>query len=502
MPPMRIALRVDGSDLIGSGHVIRCLTLADRLAEMGHTCHFIMRDHVGTLREIVEKRGFPVSLLPRSRKVEIDDLPHSHWLGTSQDHDADETRTALKKAVDWLVVDHYALDQRWHRALRPLARRILVIDDLADRVHDCDMLLDQNLQVEMGRYDGLVPRSCHMMLGPQYALLKPRFAELRGSRKAANPDGAILLYFGGVDAGGATLVALDAVARSGTARPVEVVAGNRNPHRAAIVQWCAAHDKSRLHGDESDMPALMANAEIAIGAAGATAWERCCLGLPTILVTLAENQRPGATALANEGAAVWLGDLADLSVETLAATLQTLDAAPHLSAAIGNRAAALVDGRGADRVARAIGQEPITLRQAREDDCDAVWAWRNDERTRSHSLDPAPVPLDQHRRWFSSSLANPARTILIGEIAGEPVGVLRYDRVDEEMTISVYLVPGREGRGEGARLIRAGTDWIIRTWPTIRAIDAEILDANKASIRAFESAGFSVHLSCYRRGLQ
>jgi UDP-2,4-diacetamido-2,4,6-trideoxy-beta-L-altropyranose hydrolase len=499
---MRIALRVDGSDRIGTGHVVRCLTLADRLAEAGHACHFVMRDHLGAPTGLIETRGFPLTLLPRVDGSDTGGLAHSHWLGTSQDRDAMDMLAALKEPVDWLVVDHYALDQQWHRALRPSARHILVIDDIADRIHDCDLLLDQNLQGAAGRYDGLVPPACHVMLGPQYALLKPRFASLRDDRTATEGDGAILLYFGGIDAEGATLTALEAVAGAELRhRPIDVVVGDRNPHRAAVADWCAAHSNARFHGGGSDMAALMANAALAVGAAGATAWERCCLGLPTILVTLAENQKPGAAALAREGAAIWLGDFPEVSAETLAAALRTLDAAPHLADVIGRRAAALVDGRGTDRVVRAMDREPIVLRRAGPDDCDAVWTWRNDERTRRHSLDPAPVPLDDHRRWFSSSLANTDRALLIGESAGEPVGVLRYDRVADSATISVYLVPGREGRGEGARLIRAGSDWLVRNWPDVRAIDAEILEANQASSRAFAAAGFIAHLSLYRRSL-
>lgn len=502
MPPKRIALRVDGSDRIGSGHVFRCLTLARRLAELRHACHFVMRDHVGTLAPLVEGQGFPVTRLPFADEADSHELLHSHWLGTSQARDADETCAALKEAVDWLIVDHYALDQRWHRAVRPLARRIFVIDDMADRTHDCDLLLDQNLQFAPGRYDGLVPTDCQMMLGPRYALVKPEFAELRKDAAGRTGEGSLLLYFGNVDADGATLTALDAVDKSGTSRPVDVVAGDRNPHRAAIKQWCATRTDTRLHGGGSDMSRLMAGAAIAIGAAGATAWERCCLGLPTILISLAGNQRPGAAALAKEGAAIWLGDLDGLSVETLAAALRTLDAAPNLARLIGNRAGTLVDGLGTDRVVRALTREPLSLRPARPEDCDDIWAWRNDERTRRHALDPAAVSLDQHRRWFSASLDNADRIILIAETGGIPVGVLRYDRAGECVTISVYLVPGKEGRGEGARLIRAGTDWISQRWPDVGMIDAEILDANTASIHAFESAGFHPHLSHYRRDLR
>lgn len=496
---MRIAFRVDGSEAIGTGHIVRCLTLADRLSRDGHACQFVVRAHGGTPASLIEARGYPCAILPQADGEGCNELAHSRWLGTSQARDAAETRAALDGTVDWLVVDHYALDHRWQSELRAVASQILVVDDIADRVHDCDLLLDQNLQGDRDRYAGLVPAGCRLLLGPRYALLAPRFAELRAKAGAMRPDGAVLVYFGGVDAQGATLTALDALADADLGdRRIDVVVGDLNPHRAAIVEWCRLRDQAHFHGGGTDMPALMAEASLAIGAAGTTTWERCCLGLPTILVTIAENQRAGALALAREGAAIWVGDHAEISAATLAAALRTLFAAPHLAEVVASSAARLVDGHGAHRVAYAMFSDAIDLRPAAADDCDRIWEWRNDDRTRRHSRDPSPVALETHRKWFTSTLSSPDRILLIGECEGDPVGVLRYDRTGDTATISVYLVPGREGRGEGARLIRTGSRWLASHWPTVTAIDAEILEINRASAGAFAAAGFSRFLSHYR----
>ena len=302
---MRVAFRTDASDAIGTGHLMRCLTLADALAAAGHECRFVLRNHLGCSAGLVEQRGHGSTLLPAPDDQPDTDLTHSAWLGIPQARDAEETLAAMGDGWDWIVADHYALDHRWEDMVRPATRRLMAIDDLADREHACDLLLDQNLQMA-GRYAGLTPRHCRTLLGPTYALLRPEFAEL-GASLSPRPltgNARVLVYFGGIDRGGATLLALEGLAHAALPLVVDVVAGARNPHLAAIQSWCASNPNVKLYVGQADMPALMAQSALAIGAAGATAWERCCLSLPTILLTIADNQRPGAAALAELPAAV------------------------------------------------------------------------------------------------------------------------------------------------------------------------------------------------------
>lgn len=500
---MRVAFRVDGSDRIGTGHIVRCLTLAEQLRREGHDCQFIVRNHAGAPTALIAAKGFACALLPQPDGKGYDELSHAAWLGTSQTRDAEETIAAIDGPIDWLVVDHYAIDHRWHLLLRASVKKIFVIDDIADRVHDCDLLLDQNLQSDPGRYDGLTPPACRRMLGPRYALLKPRFAELRSQAGTRAADGPILIYFGGVDAPGATLVALDAMSRTEFGgRRIDVVVGDLNPNRSAIADWCAARDNTGFHGGGTDMAKLMSGASLAIGAGGATAWERCCLGLPTILVSIAENQKPGAAALAREGAVIWLGDLDDVSAPSLSAAILTMHTAQGLADVVARHAASLVDGLGSNRVVRAMASAPIAIRVATMEDCAEVWEWRNDLKTRRYFNDPKPVPIDVHQGWFEASLVNPRRALLIGERAGEPVGVLRYDRRDDTAHVSVYLVPGREGKGDGPELLAAGSDWLTHHWPDVALIEAEVLEANRASSSAFLSAGFTLHRLNYQRALK
>ena len=360
---MRIAFRADASVQIGSGHIMRCLSLADALRAGGAETHFVGRTLPGHLGALLHDRGYAATLLPAPpRALAAAELtaapPHAAWLGVSWQTDAAQTAQALQAtgAVDWLVVDHYALEAQWQGALRQLARRILVIDDLADRRHDCDLLLDVNLQEPAGRYTGLVPPSCRQLLGPSYALLRPQFAAARP--QPGRRDGRVrrlLIFFGGSDHDnltGRTLAALLPLAHAELT--VDVVLGASNPRRAELEALCARLPRVTCHCNVADMAALMAAADLAIGAAGVTTWERACLGLPALVVTIAANQRPTAATAARHGLITWLGEAAEVSQESIAQALGAALAAPQTLMAQARRGLEPVDGGGAARVVAAM----------------------------------------------------------------------------------------------------------------------------------------------------
>ncbi|WHZ10395.1 MAG: Pseudaminic acid cytidylyltransferase [Burkholderiaceae bacterium] len=326
---MKVALRTDASLQIGSGHVMRCLTLADALKARGADCQFISREHPGHLMEVVRQRGYKVNRLAagvphgknaiKSVAKQVRDAQpepaHAAWLGSTWQADAQETAAILVDLQpDWLVVDHYALDERWERALRPDCGRVFVIDDLADRPHDCDLLLDQNLGRSPEHYARLVPRDCTVLAGPRYALLRPEFARLRDYSLQRRRHGKLqhlLITMGGVDADNATGCVLEALGAcklpSGCC--ITVVMGAAAPWLGQVRGQAARMVvPTEVVVDVDDMAQRMADSDLAIGAAGGTAWERCCLGLPSLVVVLAANQRPGALALGQAGAAVLLDD--------------------------------------------------------------------------------------------------------------------------------------------------------------------------------------------------
>ena len=306
-----VAIRVDSSEQIGSGHLMRCLTLAERLRKDGADVHFISRDLAGSLHRLVEEHGFPLHLLPQHEE-DPNLTGYAAWLTVSQEVDAEETGEILSRMqpVNRLIVDSYALDAVWEQRLRPLVREIFVIDDLANRPHDCDVLLDQNYYREMRhRYDGLVPPACMLLLGPSHTLLRGEFYAAR--EKIGVRDGVlrrILVFYGGSDVTRETEKAIRALVQLQLSSvAVDVVVGGSNPRRASIETLCAAYDFLHYHCQVSNMAELMANADLCLGAGGTTTWERCFLGLPAIVTAVAENQIQICEDCAEVGYICYLG---------------------------------------------------------------------------------------------------------------------------------------------------------------------------------------------------
>lgn len=313
MTAQSILFRTDASLDIGTGHVMRCLTLAEALRERGASCRFVCRAHPGNLIDLIRQRGFAVHALlhdPNWRPSELAPA-YASWLGADWRTDAEQTKVgAGATAVDWLTVDHYALDARWERQLRPVCRKLMVIDDLADRDHDCDVLLDQNLGRHAENYVSLVLRSCTVLAGPRYALLRPEFAALRPYsliRRSSPQFKHLLIAMGGVDMDDATGKVLDALRICPLPEDcrITVVMGSHAPWLAQVRTKAATMPRpTEVQVNIRDMAILMADSDLAIGAAGSTSWERCCLGLPTIVILLAKNQFENGKALEAAGLAI------------------------------------------------------------------------------------------------------------------------------------------------------------------------------------------------------
>lgn len=305
---MKFVFRADASIEIGSGHIMRCLTLASALKEKGHSCIFICREHKGNLISFIQEKGFEVEILP----VEINDEPaknthlfHSSWLGTTQAQDAKICTDFLKNIMpDWIVVDHYALDSKWEELVSSYCKYIFVIDDLVDRKHYCDILLDQTLNRQSIDYaDFVIPTKAQVLTGTHFALLRPEFSQWREyslTRRKSPQLNKILVNLGGVDKDNVTQQVLKELEKSNLADrvSVDVVMGASAPHRDKIEQFAEKTKLSvTISVNVSNMAEKLANADLAIGAAGGSSWERCCLGVPTLLLVLAENQNDIATTL-------------------------------------------------------------------------------------------------------------------------------------------------------------------------------------------------------------
>ena len=329
---MRVMIRTDASVAIGSGHAMRCLTLAGALRDQGAKVEFASRLLDGNLCDLIESRGFEVHRLPGATTV--------GW-----ERDADETRHSVNAVQDWLVVDHYDLDADWERRMRGCAKRVLIIDDLANRPHDCEILLDQNYYLRpQDRYDGKVPPSCRLLLGPRYVLLAPQF-----EKEASSPrmrDGRIrrvLIFFGGSDPTGETEKALDAIKLLGWSNVhFDVVVGAGNPRKDLIQFRCGELPKTAYYCQTSDMARLCSLADVALGAGGSANWERFKLGLPSIVLVTADNQRETVKALAAGKYIHLLGSHEEINAESMAEVLAQMAKEPSVVRHLGKRALELM----------------------------------------------------------------------------------------------------------------------------------------------------------------
>lgn len=337
---MRIAIRVDSSTAIGSGHLMRCLTLAERMRkEKNAEVHFISRDLEGHLHGKVKDAGFVLHVLPRHPLNQNLD-GYVAWLTVPQDVDAVETKAVLRELgkVDCLAVDNYALDIDWEREMRPLTDKIFVIDDLANRKHDCDILLDQNFYLDKEkRYVGLVPEDCKLLLGPRHALLREEFYEAR--KHLRQRDGIlrnILVFYGGSDLTNETMKTLHALQVFHEMHPeimVDVIVGGSNPHREKIKSFCDEPDLKKwicYHLPVDNMAEYMARADLMLGAGGTTTWERCFLELPAIVTAIADNQVQIAEDCATAGYITYLGCAAEIEESQIISALCSVTA-EHLA---------------------------------------------------------------------------------------------------------------------------------------------------------------------------
>jgi len=365
---VRLVFRVDAAIYMGSGHVMRCLTLARSLKRRGAEIVFISRELPGHMGETVSEAGFELRMLPATgiasayHPANAEDA--AGWLAVQPDIDASQCADILKELapVDWLIVDHYGIDIRWESAMRPMVGSVMVIDDLANRKHDCDLLLDQNLLPDMKqRYRGLVSSQCHCLFGPDYALLRDEFIAARRVLRQRNGSiKSILVFMGGMDPQNTTEVALAGLmSLPNQDLIVDIIVGLTNPNRERIASLCGSDARFNFECQIDDMAMRLNRADLVIGAGGSTSWERCLLGVPSILVIMAENQRRISNYLCDLGAVIVAGDSSSLTPGQIATIVSDLKSDPDKVSAMAQAALAVMVGYtgGANEVCNWIYQE-------------------------------------------------------------------------------------------------------------------------------------------------
>lgn len=500
--------RVDASIKIGSGHVMRCLTLADALAAEGNLCHFLCRDLPGHMMARISGRGHEVTALPaptsdnnRSSKSVGLSPPHASWLDVPLEDEIAQSGVAMTHlSPDRVIVDHYALDARWETEAVPRASPIMVIDDLADRTHVCDILLDHNLWRSGSDYDGLVPETSLRLIGPKFALLRPEFAAIRPASLARRKEPHlhhVMISMGGMDPDDSTgklLDALMAVAkRAGLPEGLRlsVVMGNMAPHLNSVRALANAMPcPCDVLVDVEDMATLMSRTDLAIGAAGSTSWERCCLGLPTLVLVLADNQRFNADALSNSGAVVLFGGGTPKDWSSILQKHLQINVTPTRLSEMSVAASRLVDGGGVARTLDQIRLRWDQMRPAELEDINLIWKWRYvNHSERFYRMSHVPN-LDSHTEWMVEALSDPLRDLRMFCHAGQPVAHVRFDIMPQDPStaeISICLSGDLRGQGIGQRALGMA---IINPPSGVRLLHSEIHRDNVASVRIFKKLGF------------
>lgn len=498
---MKVVFRVDASVQMGTGHFIRCLTLAEVLRQHGAEIRFICRDHPGNLIPLLQQKKIPVSVLSAPKpSIALGD-GYKAWVGDTQAEDARQTIAVLKdESADLLVVDHYGLEIDWEQKMRPYVKKLMVIDDLANRHHDCDLLLDQNFSEENeAKYAGLVSPGCRLLVGPRYALLNPAYNSLQS--KLGTKTGVvrrIFVYFGGSDPSNMTGLALQALSSPALRHlAVDLVIGANNSNRAIVEENAATRGGVRVFGPLPNLAELMIESDLAIGAGGATTWERMCLGLPSIVISIAENQRPSSKALAKKGLIQYAGHYPNVTSFQLSTLIseQLCEVGKLDEVRCLNRL--LVDGIGVYRVAEVLcpsDKQVIKLRAASIKDVGQIFDWANDSLVRANAVNGEAIPWQAHKIWFGNKIRSKDSFIYVLESDLLPLGQIRFDRQGDVALIDYSLDAIARGRGWAHLLINLGIEKIWNVSPQMR-LRAEVKFSNIASAAVFRRLDFSEELS-------
>lgn len=467
MTTKHAVIRADASPAMGAGHAMRCLALAEAMRGEGWTIDFAgIENTLKTVPEIVRGGQF---------------VPLSQW------DDPAELMAVRSDGCDLLVVDHYGLDARYEAACRPWAKRIFVIDDLADRHHDCDVLLDQTLDRTFEDYAEFVPATCRVLLGAGYTLLRSSFAVTReGGIDRGDVARRLFVSVGATDAGAMLSPIMEAL----SGFPIDLnIAVNSSAAHLTEIKRVAGETKSRLFVDAKNIAELMAEADLAVLTASSTSREAACLGTPMILIVTADNQREVAASMARRGIARVANGL-----EELTTIVDRLIGNSSERRQFGRAAAQTCDGRGAQRIVMALCPEkaadshPVRLRRVSHDDADLLLEWQMDPETRRFSRNPEIPDRVSHLAWFDRKLAELTCLMDIVLYGNEPAGVLRLDRKAGEPSmfeVSIFTAPAMHRRGIGAAALR-----LARRLVPDADLLANILPGNVASMKLFENAGF------------
>ncbi|MBU2869964.1 UDP-2,4-diacetamido-2,4,6-trideoxy-beta-L-altropyranose hydrolase [Colwellia sp. E2M01] len=500
-----IVVRADASPILATGHIMRCLTLAHALKVQFPNVDiiFITNKLPQNLMMRLTQSKIKVILLPF-------DIDSENWQQAKDAKATIEAITSLNiktltnnKKIDLLIVDHYLIDWQWQAEVKACCHQLLVIDDLANRKHLADFLLDQTLNRQGNDYALLVPPSCQLLLGQKFMLLRDEFTQLipcakkkRAQVKVVNnviEIKNILVNLGGLDNTNFTetiIYALIEYKKNNHNLTADIVMASHSPHASQIQAFTAKHNWLTLTTDCNDMANKMLKADLAIGASGATAWERCSLGLPTLAIVLADNQQLVNKNLTNQQAIVNLGAYQTLNFNNIANAIALLESEPSKYKDLVSNCFKSCDGLGVQQLLARLTLPRVTLELAKTNDLKTTFKWQSNSEIRRYSRNTQPIQYDEHKQWFLSSLTMKNRHLYIICCENNKLGILRLDKQinTQKITryeISILIAPEAQGR----KLALSAIHNIPKTFDHCE-IYAHVHPDNIASQHLFTQANF------------
>ena len=484
-----VVFRVDANVKLGIGHLMRCLTLADKLNSNNIECIFILSFSSTDFIYKIKERGHGVKILENESDINRHDFDQCATLNFLK---------SLETKPVWLVVDHYNIDIAWELSVRPYVLYVLVIDDLADRPHYCDAVVNSNLNIEIDSYKDLIPVECVKFFGPKYSLLSNQYRQYRDLKGTISPDiNSIAIFMGGGDHLNITEHMIDNFFYyfdylKDKKIALHVVISGQHPNKLSIENKCKELSFITLHIDTSKMAQILSNVDLCIGAGGGAALERCCIGVPSIVVTFADNQIHGIDALTKNGAIIFGGDYRKPGWKQLFknAALQIQDF--KIRKAIASKSRQFVDGNGCDRVAAYMEFcifDPV-FKPINIEDAEILLEWRNQENVRFFSGSTDLIIYGSHIKWLEASLSDSHQILLMLWVGTKRFGHIRYKIKQNIATVSIMVNPLCQNLGIGYLMLENTIPILLSIHQNILHIQAKIHRDNVASLAVFKKAGY------------
>jgi len=463
---------------------------------------FICRDLEGNQGRLVGDLGFELFYLSSKSKEgnqNIANTGYGHWLPVTELEDAADTQSIVEKHMNVrLIVDHYSLGFAWEKALKAMVLEIIVIDDLRGRRHYCDYFINPSIiEFDNSTFQDTLPAACTQILGPKYSLLDPSYSALNIVRRNNQPADVknIFISFGGIDRDGWTCKILEILSLDKFKHyNLEIVVGGGFDSLDHLKVLAAARGRVKIHYQISNVQDVISKCDIAIGAGGTMSWERLCLGVPSVILGIAENQYEMVNELLAKGLCVGTAAAQNASQDYVLFLIRYLIDNLSLRQAISDNGKQYIDGKGLQRVVNILSVAFFKFRDVSMKDAESIFQWRNHESvasvstTRNTSFD-----FQDHLIWLKSTLKDKNKILVIAEVNGAPAGVCRFDLLDSTAVISIYSVPNDKKYGG---LIKAASSWFFANFPKIQHIRAKVLADNGSSQRSFVNANYqptSIH---------